>query len=350
MTMDKSLRMRRGLVRSRSVLSRAERLAQLKESDRWKEGDSPFGLPKVRVFKLAMKKKKKKKEEEGAEGAAAPAATPRRPRRQEGRRQEGRRQEEVVARCCPCDTRRGSSAMRVRLEYGRTRSRSRAARRARGAQAGLQGRARRWPIRAAMLAGVLAQPNRHAAVGRVGRGSQGRLHRHLRHHAAGAQPADPAADAGHARSGRHSARRRSRSSSPPACIGRTRATNWSRWSAPRSPPTTASRTITARSSTSTPTWATSPRGVPVWIDSRYVRADLKITTGLIEPHLMAGYSRRPQADLPGHRRAGDGQGLARARRSSSIPRPTAASWTATRSTRKTPGSRRRPAATSSSTS
>jgi small basic protein (TIGR04137 family) len=75
MTMDKSLRMRRGLVRSRSVLSRAERLAQLTQSERWKEGDSPYGLPKVRVYKLAMKKKKKKKEEEGAEGAAAaPAA------------------------------------------------------------------------------------------------------------------------------------------------------------------------------------------------------------------------------------------------------------------------------------
>jgi len=75
MTMDKSLRIRRGLVRSRSVLTRAERLARLIEGERWKEGDSPLGLPKVRVYKLAMKKKKKKKEEgeEGAEGAAAPA-------------------------------------------------------------------------------------------------------------------------------------------------------------------------------------------------------------------------------------------------------------------------------------
>ncbi len=75
MTMDKSLRVRRGLIRSRSVLTRAERLARLQEAERWKEGDSPLGLPKVRVYKLAMKKKKKKKEEEGAEGAAAaPAA------------------------------------------------------------------------------------------------------------------------------------------------------------------------------------------------------------------------------------------------------------------------------------
>ncbi|HEX3727925.1 MAG TPA: small basic protein [Pirellulales bacterium] len=72
MTMDKSLRIRRGLARSRSVLTRAERLAQLKNAERWKDGDSVLGLPKVRVFKLAMKKKKKKKEEEG-EGAA-PAA------------------------------------------------------------------------------------------------------------------------------------------------------------------------------------------------------------------------------------------------------------------------------------
>ncbi len=35
---------------------------------------------------------------------------------------------------------------------------------------------------------------------------------------------------------------------------------------------------------------TTDRGVPVYLDSRYVQADLKITTGLIEPHLMAGYS------------------------------------------------------------
>lgn len=71
MTMDKSLRIRRGSIRSRSVLTRAERLARLQAADRWKEGDSPLGLPKVRVYKLSMKKKKKKKEEEGAEGAAA---------------------------------------------------------------------------------------------------------------------------------------------------------------------------------------------------------------------------------------------------------------------------------------
>ncbi|HET6324582.1 MAG TPA: nickel-dependent lactate racemase [Planctomycetaceae bacterium] len=44
---------------------------------------------------------------------------------------------------------------------------------------------------------------------------------------------------------------------------------------------------------------TSPRGVPVWIDRRYVEADLKIATGLIEPHLMAGYSGGRKLVCPG---------------------------------------------------
>jgi small basic protein (TIGR04137 family) len=69
MTIDKSLRVRRGATRNRSVLTRVERITRLREADRWTEGDSPLGLPKVRVRKLTMKKKKKKKDEE--EGAAA---------------------------------------------------------------------------------------------------------------------------------------------------------------------------------------------------------------------------------------------------------------------------------------
>ena len=72
MTMDKSLRIRRGLVRQRNVLTRGERIERLKEAERWQEGESPFGLAKVRVYKMSMKKKKKKKkgeEEEEEEGA-----------------------------------------------------------------------------------------------------------------------------------------------------------------------------------------------------------------------------------------------------------------------------------------
>ncbi len=75
MTMDKSLRVRKGATSARGVLTRAERIAKLKEQDIWKDGRSPLGLPKVRVQKMAMKKKVKKKDE-AAEGAAAakPAA------------------------------------------------------------------------------------------------------------------------------------------------------------------------------------------------------------------------------------------------------------------------------------
>jgi small basic protein (TIGR04137 family) len=73
MTMDKSLRIRAGMTRARSVLTRDERIQRLKAADRWTEGVSPYGLPKVRVYKLALKQKKKKKkeDEEGAEGAPA---------------------------------------------------------------------------------------------------------------------------------------------------------------------------------------------------------------------------------------------------------------------------------------
>jgi lactate racemase len=42
-----------------------------------------------------------------------------------------------------------------------------------------------------------------------------------------------------------------------------------------------------------------PNGVPAYIDRRYVEADLKITTGLIEPHLMAGYSGGRKVICPG---------------------------------------------------
>lgn len=44
---------------------------------------------------------------------------------------------------------------------------------------------------------------------------------------------------------------------------------------------------------------TTPRGVPAWIDTRYVSAGLKITTGLIEPHFMAGFSGGRKLICPG---------------------------------------------------
>jgi small basic protein (TIGR04137 family) len=61
-TIDKSLKRKGRLARSRNVLKRDERIAQLKSEERWQEGRSPVGLPKVRVIVSAVGKKKKKKE------------------------------------------------------------------------------------------------------------------------------------------------------------------------------------------------------------------------------------------------------------------------------------------------
>ena len=76
MTLDKSLKIRRGSVKAKSVLSRADRIVRLKEADRWDDEMGALGLPKVRVFKLSLKKKKKKKEEDAAEGGEGAAAKP----------------------------------------------------------------------------------------------------------------------------------------------------------------------------------------------------------------------------------------------------------------------------------
>ena len=74
MSIDKSLRRKNQLARARNVLTRAERIRTLQDDERWKEGRSPFGLPKVRVLKVAKKKPKAKEEEKPAEGAAAAEA------------------------------------------------------------------------------------------------------------------------------------------------------------------------------------------------------------------------------------------------------------------------------------
>ena len=70
MSIDKSLRRKNSLERARSVLTRGERISKLMSDDRWKDGQSPYGLPKVKVVKLAVKKAKKVKEEEEGEGDA----------------------------------------------------------------------------------------------------------------------------------------------------------------------------------------------------------------------------------------------------------------------------------------
>ena len=82
MSIDKSLKRKSGIVQVRSVLTRVERITKMKEEDKWKEGTSPYGIPKTRVLKIVLKKPKKAKVAEGEEGAtpaagaaaAAPAA------------------------------------------------------------------------------------------------------------------------------------------------------------------------------------------------------------------------------------------------------------------------------------
>ena len=64
MTIDKSLKIRAGMIRNRNVLTRAERLERLQATERWKEGDPVLGLPKVRVQKVTLKKKKKVKKQD----------------------------------------------------------------------------------------------------------------------------------------------------------------------------------------------------------------------------------------------------------------------------------------------
>ena len=61
MTMDRSLRVQAGAIRNRNVLTRAERVARLRELGRFDEEASVVGMPKVRVAKVSLKKKKKVK-------------------------------------------------------------------------------------------------------------------------------------------------------------------------------------------------------------------------------------------------------------------------------------------------
>ena len=49
MSIHRSLKVKAGLLRSRNVLKRIERIESLRRKGTWDEGDSVFGLPKVRT-------------------------------------------------------------------------------------------------------------------------------------------------------------------------------------------------------------------------------------------------------------------------------------------------------------
>ena len=73
MTMDRTLKTHGGLVRARSVLTRAERIASLIDEDKFDpDQDSPLGLPKVRVRRSKAGTKAKKAVEEEAPDGEAP--------------------------------------------------------------------------------------------------------------------------------------------------------------------------------------------------------------------------------------------------------------------------------------
>ncbi len=77
MSLDASLKAANSLIRHRNVLTRAERLQQLGEEEKWTPAKSVFGLPKVGHRKQALAKAEKAETEEGAvpaAGGAAPAA------------------------------------------------------------------------------------------------------------------------------------------------------------------------------------------------------------------------------------------------------------------------------------
>jgi len=77
MSIDRSLKIRGALTRHRNVPTRAERIAQLKEEERWSEEDSVLGLPKVAHRKShAGRKGKAAPAKEVATEAAASTETP----------------------------------------------------------------------------------------------------------------------------------------------------------------------------------------------------------------------------------------------------------------------------------
>jgi small basic protein (TIGR04137 family) len=70
MSVDHSLKIKGALSRHRNVLTRAERVGQLKDEERWLEGQSVFGLPKI-AHRKSHAGRKEKEEAAVVEGAVA---------------------------------------------------------------------------------------------------------------------------------------------------------------------------------------------------------------------------------------------------------------------------------------
>ena len=75
MSIDSSLKIKGALSRHRNVLKRVERIEQLKDEERWSEGDSLLGLPKVAHRKSHAGRKAAKEQADTEAAAATEAAT-----------------------------------------------------------------------------------------------------------------------------------------------------------------------------------------------------------------------------------------------------------------------------------
>jgi len=76
MSIDRSLKIKGALSRHRNVLTRAERIEKLKDEERWSEGESLLGLPKVAHRKSHAGRKEAPAKEAVTEEAAAEVETP----------------------------------------------------------------------------------------------------------------------------------------------------------------------------------------------------------------------------------------------------------------------------------
>jgi len=76
-SLHKTLKSKSSLTRHRNVLNRAERIEKLKDEERWADGESPYGLPKVAHRKVSVggKTKKAEKTEDDAKTESTPEAS-----------------------------------------------------------------------------------------------------------------------------------------------------------------------------------------------------------------------------------------------------------------------------------
>jgi len=75
MSVHPSLKSTDKSIKQKSVLKRTERIKKMIDKDEWKEGDSVFGLPKIKTIKLKLKKEKVEKPEEAGAAAEGTALT-----------------------------------------------------------------------------------------------------------------------------------------------------------------------------------------------------------------------------------------------------------------------------------